>query len=71
MRRDVLRFLVIATILTFAFSGGLYFALRAKQAPPNTTCAVVCVSTNSTDGNNSVNCVPNDALTNVSPKEIL
>jgi ankyrin repeat protein len=70
VRRDVLRFLVIATILTFAFSGGLYFALRAKQAPPNTTSAVVCVSTNSTDGNNSVNCVPNDALTNVSPKEI-
>jgi hypothetical protein len=70
VRRDVLRFLVIATILTFAFSGGLYFALRAEQAPPNTTSAVVCVSTNSTDGNNSVNCVPKDAVTIVYPKEI-
>ena len=58
----MLRFLAIAVILTFAFSGGIYFALRGERPDVNITTvpAVACMnmSTNDTGSINMTDCVP-------------
>ena len=62
IRRDVLRFLAIAVVLTFAFSGGIYFALRGDRPGVNimSNSAVVCmnISRNDTRNINLTDCVP-------------
>ena len=58
----MLRFLAIAVVLTFAFSGGIYFALRGDRPGVNITSnpAVVCmnISRNDTRNINLTDCVP-------------
>ena len=62
----MLKFLAIAVILTFAFSGGIYLALRGDRPDVNITSspAVVCmnISRNDTGNINMTDCVPTGGL---------
>ena len=69
----MLKFLAIAVILTFAFSGGIYLALRGERPDVNITTipSVACmnVSTNDTGNINMTDCVPTGGILIVTNNE--